>query len=453
MHYVPSHFISMTFDEDGSLVIHSSATGAIGVVPPENAERVRALLKPGSRTADTDDEVVMSLVKGGILVPESRNEHWESEKRYVQRYRDDRLELIIMPTEDCNFRCVYCYESFLRGTMSQEVQDSIVALVASKPNLKQLTVAWFGGEPLVAGEVVVSLMERLDRHCRAGNIRLTSHATTNGYLLTPELATRVIGLGVKNFQITLDGLAHDHDKRRVGAHGEKTFDTIMQNLRFLHASDLDFTVMIRHNFDPDSLINLDEYLDMLAAEFAGDGRFRTSFEAIGRWGGESDDNLVICEDRDGARAISRAKHLAQDKGLRDAATLYQIQPGGSACYAANPNSFVVGSDGTLYKCTVELDYHDRNIVGRLHPDGSMDLDWRKMALWCETDGMNPGVKCSTCWFSPSCQGAVCPKAWMDDNDCQCPPVKQTIQDTLTFVRADSIKFGRPGTDAPMQCGR
>ena len=39
-----------------------------------------------------------------------------------------RLQLILMPTEQCNFRCTYCYESFSNGRMSQEVQDGVAAL-------------------------------------------------------------------------------------------------------------------------------------------------------------------------------------------------------------------------------------------------------------------------------------------------------------------------------------
>jgi uncharacterized protein len=69
-----------------------------------------------------------------------------------------------------------------------------------------------------------------------------------------------------------------------------------------------------------------------------------------------------------------------------------------------------------------------------------------MALWCETDGMETGKKCNTCWFSPSCHGAICPKEWMDVNDVTCPPSKQTIQETLKFARAESA-VAAPDPDA------
>lgn len=68
----------------------------------------------------------------------------------------------------------------------------------------------------------------------------------------------------------------------------------------------------------------------------------------------------------------------------------------------------------------------------------MDLDWDKMALWCETNGNDPGKKCVTCYFSPACHGAVCPKEWMDEPECACPKVKHTIGDTLKFIRLESV---------------
>ena len=119
--------------------------------------------------------------------------------------------------------------------------------------------------------------------------------------------------------------------------------------------------------------------------------------------------------------------------------------------ATRARSFVIGSDGTVYKCTVELDYHERNKVGQLRTDGVMDLDWSRMALWCETDGMETGKKCTTCWFSPSCHGAICPKEWMDDNDVFCPPAKQTIKDTLLFLRQESALAGPAPSEGRGYC--
>jgi uncharacterized protein len=444
--FVASRFVSLSFDDDGSLIVHSSRTGAIGVVPPDQAEAARRALLPGVVTRAPLAGVLADLAGGGLLVPSGMDETQLVHDSYLQRYDHTTLHLIIMPTEHCNFRCVYCYESFLRGEMSPAIQDGIRRFVRSQQDLERLDVHWFGGEPLLAPGVVSELTGWFGEHTRQHGIAFDSGATTNGSLLTPEVADRIIPLGVRTFQITLDGVEHDHDLRRRGAHGEKTFQSIIDNLRHLRDSSYDFRVMLRHNFDPDSVRRLDRYLAMISEEFAGDPRFTTHWAAIGRWGGPNDADLLVCEGRSASHAILDARRAAAAAGFRDEALVASLQPNGSVCYAADPRSFVIGSDGGLYKCTVELDYHDRNQVGRLRPDGVMELDWHKMALWCETDGMETGKKCTSCWFSPGCHGATCPKEWMDHGDAGCPPAKQMIGETLRFIRSESLLA--VGADAP-----
>lgn len=198
--------------------------------------------------------------------------------------------------------------------------------------------------------------------------------------------------------------------------------------------------MIRHNFDPESHARFPDFLAELEREFGADERFSMELSAIGKWGGPNDDNLHVFEGRDASRAVLHNKWLALKAGFPDAISQQKMQPNGAVCYAANPHSFVVGPNGDLHKCTVELDYHDRNIVGSIHRDGSLTLDWQKMALWCETDGSSwdAPTKCSTCYFNPSCHGAVCPKEWMDEPECACPNAKQSIGETLTLIREESL---------------
>jgi len=62
--------------------------------------------------------------------------------------------------------------------------------------------------------------------------------------------------------------------------------------------------------------------------------------------------------------------------------LHRPQPWADSmvCYASYANSFVLRSDGTLGKCTVALS-HPNNRVGRLLPDGTVEIQASKMTPW------------------------------------------------------------------------
>lgn len=449
--YIPTRFLSLSNVDDGALILFNSLTGALGAVPADQASIVRDALKRSARHIPPLTGLLHDLEEGGFLITEGTDERAIAHQKYLTRYRDEQLHLIILPTEQCNFRCTYCYESFIRGEMPQSIRDGIKRFVANQSNLKVLNIAWFGGEPLVAKNVVLELSRFFHQHCAERGIKLNAGATTNAYFLTPDLVDQLLPLGLQQFQITLDGVKEEHDQRRVLQGGGGTFDTILQNLRYMKSTNHLFSVVIRHNYDPQNASRLEEFINMLKNEFGGDPRFSTFFFPIGHLGGGNDSELEICDGKTSIDAFTRGKLLALEAGFRNALQIERMRPNGFTCYAANPRSFVIGSDGNLYKCTVELDYHDRNIVGRLHEDGSMSLDWRKMALWCETNGMEEGKKCYTCFFSPACHGAACPKEWMDEQECACPPEKLSIRKTLPLIYMESTRTKQSSIEPMAEC--
>lgn len=451
--YSPTRFYSLSYTDDGSLVLYNSRTGALGVVPSDQAEFARNALKRTARHDAPLHGILDDLREGGFLIPAGTDEAALVHRQYLQKYYDDFLSLIVLPTEQCNFRCVYCYESFLRGAMPEAIQEGLRRFVMSQARLKHLDVHWFGGEPLVAADIVADLVRWFFAYTREHNITFNSGMTTNGSLLTPEVADVIIPHGVRHFQITLDGQRGQHNQTRVLNGGGDTFDQVMANLRYLKSTDHTFIVMLRHNYGPESVDDIEGFVDMIKHEFGGDPRFTMYFQAIGKWGGPNDSELRVCEGQSAIQQQIRAKRLAVEAGFRGGFQLDYFQPNGSACYAANPRSFVIGSDGRVYKCTVELDYHDRNVVGHLKPDGAMELDWRKMALWVETNGRREGLKCNTCFFSPACHGAVCPKDWMDEQDCQCPSEKVGIRQMLPLLVKESVLPAPPDLAAQAQCAR
>lgn len=129
---------------------------------------------------------------------------------------DKKMSLVIMPTEKCNFKCKYCYETFRKGKMSPAVQDAIINYV--KKNIRnhtELAVIWFGGEPLEALDVIERLSLAFINICQLARKPYSASMTTNGYNLTPEVYNKLYDLKVYGYQITLDGYKDQHNSQRI----------------------------------------------------------------------------------------------------------------------------------------------------------------------------------------------------------------------------------------------
>src|SRR5262245_33525306 len=94
---------------------------------------------------------------------------------------DRALELIILPTEQCNFRCTYCYEDFSIGRMMKKTVVGIRHLMQRRaPDLTGLQLSWFGGEPLLARSIVYELCDLAQQLALSNpTMSYTSSMTTN----------------------------------------------------------------------------------------------------------------------------------------------------------------------------------------------------------------------------------------------------------------------------------
>ena len=291
---------------------------------------------------------------------------------------DDALHLILMPTEACNFRCVYCYESFAHGRMARPVVDGIKRLLARRvSSLSSLTLSWFGGEPLLAREIMEEILEEAGALARAHPaMRLVSDVTTNAFHLTPEVFSRLVRLGVWRYQITLDGTREKHDRKRRRADGVGTFDRIWSHLLAMRDEPKDFSVLVRVHACPDNEEDLAALLGDFQRAFGDDRRFEVFLRTLERLGGPSDDKLVTFAPPQGREAISRLRGLALARGIRHRTPA----DAGGVCYAAKGNSFVIRADGRINKCTVALETRE-NQVGRLREDGRMELSAPMVGRW------------------------------------------------------------------------
>lgn len=104
---------------------------------------------------------------------------------YKSRYDRNSLHLTITPTYFCNFNCLYCYEKNRPPVfMSKATEKNLISFVKEK-KINTLQVTWYGGEPLLAFDKMISLTAEFKKIVRT----FSAHIVTNGYLLTPDKIT------------------------------------------------------------------------------------------------------------------------------------------------------------------------------------------------------------------------------------------------------------------------
>lgn len=300
-----------------------------------------------------------------------------SARRVAQALSNQSLHLVVLPTEACNFRCFYCYEDFRLGRMDAAVVLGLERLLTKRANgLEHLSISWFGGEPLLA----VDLVERLLVHVAAlreqnPGLEFDSDMTTNAWRLERPLFERLLGLGVTSWQISFDGPQEIHDRRRMQADGSGTFERIWRNVTALRDVEGVFDVRLRVHVDRENRDAIPRFLEQCQTTFGGDPRFHLFLRPLSRLGGPNDASIAILADEEDD-ALTCARNEARERGL----AVLQPDLEEAICHAAWGNSFVVRADGRISKCTVAL-AHAANDIGRLHADGRMEIDAGKARPW------------------------------------------------------------------------
>lgn len=288
------------------------------------------------------------------------------------------LDLHILPTEKCNFRCVYCYEDFALGKMPPRVVTGIKNFLAIRmPELRQLRLAWFGGEPLAAADIVLDISHYAKELAKRQGCAFNFGMTTNAYLLDRKRFQNLIGAGVTAFQISLDGPEDIHDKTRLRADGGGTFQKIWQNLVAMANTHHVFEVILRIHVTPLNYHHLPQLLTQIKQQFGRDKRFKIFLKAIANLGGPNMGTFEVLTGKTRVEILKQLNDLLGDEIERHELSK-DNQP--YICYAAAQNAWVIRADGQLAKCTVMFN-DDRNRIGYLNEDGTLELEQDKLNLW------------------------------------------------------------------------
>ena len=312
------------------------------------------------------------------------------------------IGLTICPTMGCNFDCPYCFEDHFAGKMSPEVQDDVVALaerMMDASGAKSISVAWFGGEPLLAADVIESLSGRLMALVDEHGGEYSASVITNGYLLTQEIVDMLEKAKVKSAQITIDGMGATHDATRRLANGGPTFERITGNLRNLK---LPFKVNIRHNVHEGNKSEMDEleaFIKKLAEESGNDLSYYPAPVSGSETADERGEQVgLLCDSN------------ASEVGLRQEAGRFSAGRG-HYCGAHSIWSLGIDEKGNLQKCWEAVDKPHLSF-GTAHDWDPKDpfataSNPDNLTMYLNTACPVPDEECRECVWLPTCVGG-CP---------------------------------------------
>ncbi len=305
------------------------------------------------------DNVIENLLNKGVLCDDSEQHLYYAEefvKFNASAYNDTELGLVIVPTTNCNFDCPYCFEGEKKAhVMSKEIQDSIIEYITTNRLAKKIHLTWYGGEPLMAFDVMKSLYEKIKQ---IDSKKISSHTLiTNGYLISDGVINFINYSNIKNIQITLDGNKSRHNALRCLKISQKpTFDKILQNIKRILNECPSVKLSIRVNINKE---NSDDFFEIYQYfQEKVNSKKLTVYPGFIRE--DTPDQCSLCYSSMSKEAKYQFYKRLYQKGVNVSFMPQIIKKRG--CMMHQLNSFIIGPTGELYKCWNDVN-NDNKIIG------------------------------------------------------------------------------------------
>ncbi|MBI4496667.1 MAG: radical SAM protein [Chloroflexi bacterium] len=343
--------------------------------------------------------------------------------------RAERRPVVVWTTtRRCNLHCMHCYsDSFDKAYPGELTTAEARAMLEDLAAFGVPVLLLSGGEPLLRPDL-------FDLIAHAHSLGLRTTLSTNGTLITPELARRIKEVGCGYVGISLDGIGPHHDKFR-GKRG--AFEEALAGIRNCRAVGqrvgLRLTLTQRTVADLPAIFRLIEEEDIQRACFyhlvyAGRGRrimgdqlapeeLRTAVEAIFAQAqdyarhGQDIELLTVDNHADGALLYLR---VLREQGPERAAAVRALlrRSGGNSSGVAIGH---VDNLGNIHPDQFTWNVTLGNIREQPFSQAWSDLGNPLMAAFKERRALLPG-RCQGCRFVDICNGNFRARAWAATGD-------------------------------------
>lgn len=445
-------------DTEGHYILSNGLYGALDIITGEEAK----LISSGS-FGELSSATAGRLKARGHLIREGEDETENasilSRTHWLVPYTKF-INIVVLPTYNCNFRCSYCFERFrlekgqnwLSHQMSEETFEAIIGQLESmrKHGITIRSIMLFGGEPLLVSNMKL-VRKWVDYSVRNG---IPYSVISNGYEME-----RFLDIfrehPPKSIQITVDGPAAVHDRRRYLAGGKGSFAKIMENIG--KAIAIGVPINVRTNVNRSNLqsaMSLPEEYRRLG--FFDNPNFHWYFKAtIGCYEADpanaiSDEELFHEMLRSGfsfSDAVSHCCYSAAANVLTNNLNGKAYPALRPAFCGANADMITVDPDGILYPCWNVVSMEEY-AVGLLDTDKQRFVYSFDFAKWRNrtADKIEP---CRTCPYIMFCGGGCAIEAKYLNGKLQsgiCGDTRAIYHEVLPVLCRDN--YLKTGQDAP-----
>lgn len=313
-------------------------------------------------------------------------------------------------TNDCNFRCKYCFVDKNPEKMSlPQLKHSVDKIVetALRHKIKRITFVLGGGEPLLQFPMIKDLNTYSQELAKKNKLSIRLAIITNGALLTEKVAQYfkdnkvIVG-------ISADGSEEYHNQTRVFRDGSGTFKQVQRGLEIANRYDVLSNISITATAD-----NIKGLPDFISYILRLNPKIRIMLGLVKNTGLSSyhkkqHDDLVMRELKKTYRLIEEfyAKYdlslsYLNFHKLLDAVFLYD--PSSLHC-GAGEYYLTITHHGKLKLCP---SLEDSTAIAIRDEDDLIDLARKNNFLYPEEMKVDDIAKCRSCMWKYICRGG-CP---------------------------------------------
>lgn len=462
------NFVWSTEDQE-KVILFNSLTTALAEVKRSHINLLNTAQFDYTLLSEKERKFIDELREGGFVVEDAADELRMVKFAYnSDKYASPLIRLVIAPTLACNFGCSYCFEQqdeSQRGNrrqknhkiqenhntndaqnvfMPENIKQNLLDYIEKEAKTgKSLFVTWYGGEPLLAKEIIFDLSQKIIATAEKNKVDYSSGMVTNGYLISkdPEIIENLKKSRIKFVHITLDGPREVHNSRRMlkGSNGP-TFDRILEGIKLLKANNLE--VYIRINLDRSNIGSVNRFLETLR-----DNGLNDVFIYLGQVipytsGCKSyESSCMLTEEFSKVnQAFSKSLNSMEFETWR--VSFYPRFA--RACDANRENAFVLDPDGDIYKCWTEIGNKQvsigkiRDLIQKKQENNENDRENREIR-WLTWEPFEYS-DCVKCKMLPICMGGCAHQAmFINKGRPECKEWKYGLEH---YVRAkySTLKF-------------